>query len=359
MSRFTPLRVAEIRPETDDCVAVRLDVLAEQAAAFAWTPGQHLILKAQVGGEELRRTYSICSASPADGLWIAVKRQPQGRFSGHVNADLKVGDVIEAMPPAGRFFVPLEPNAARTHVAIAAGSGITPVLAIVAATLASEPKSRFVLLYGNRTTASIIFREQLEDLKNRYMTRLSLHHVLSAEPQEIPLHDGRIDAAKIDLLCRHIVDPKTVDAWYLCGPAPMIGDVSSALEVQGVERRRIHFEYFTTEGNTPRQRMLGPAVVESVKDAADVTVLVEGRRIDFKLPYNERSLLDAALDAGADLPFACKGGVCCTCRTKLVEGKVAMAANYALEDWELEQGFILACQARPLTDRVVVDYDQV
>jgi ring-1,2-phenylacetyl-CoA epoxidase subunit PaaE len=361
LARFHPLRVGEVRKETDDCVSLRLDVPDELRAAFAHRQGQHLILRARLGGEELRRTYSICSGAGEGELRIAVKRQPGGRFSAWANEGLRPGDVVEAMPPAGRFFTELDPCAdGRLYVAFAAGSGITPVLSILKTVLATEPRSRCVLVYGNRTTASIVFREELEDLKNRHMTRLSLFHVLSGEPQDIDLLNGRIDPAKVRAVCERVVDPAAVHAWFLCGPAPMIGEVAATLAELGVERRRVHYEFFTTEGNAPRQRLQGPATVEAgAGERSRVAVVAEGKRIEFELPYNDAAILDAALAAGADLPYACKGGVCCTCRAKVVEGKVAMAVNYALEDWELEKGFVLACQARPLTGRVVLDYDAV
>lgn len=359
MSRFHELTVAEIRRETEDCVSIRFALPDALRPAFAHTQGQHLILKATVEGEDLRRTYSICSGAHEDELRIAVKKQPGGRFSTFVNEELKPGDQLLVMPPAGRFFTLLDPEASRLYVALVAGSGITPVISIVKTTLAREPKSRFVLIYGNRTTASIIFREELEDLKNRWMTRLSVFHVLSAEPQEIELLSGRIDPPKLRTLCERVVDPAKVDGWFLCGPAPMIGEAARTLEEQGVDKRRIHFEYFTAEGNRPRQDLRGAPVALSRAGAARVTAIVDGKRHEFELPFDDLSILDAALAAGADLPFACKGGVCCTCRCKLVEGKVAMTVNYALEDRELEQGFILACQARPLTERVVVDYDRI
>ena len=356
MARFHPLEVAEVGRETDDCITVRFAVPPELRPVFAHAAGQHLILKATVGGEELRRTYSVCSAEGSGELVVAVKRQPGGRFSAWAAEALKPGAAVEVMPPAGRFTVEPDPAAARLYVALVAGSGITPVIAILKTLLEREPRSRFVLVYGNRTTASIIFREELEDLKNRHMTRLSLYHVLSGEPVDVPLLQGRIDPAKLRALCASAIDPAAVHAWLLCGPAPMIGELTTTLLDLGIERQRIRFEYFTAEGNQPRQRPTA-APEAGGRHGSRVTVIADGRRTDFDLAPGGPSILDAALAAGADLPFACKGGVCCTCRARLVEGRVAMAANYALEDEELAKGYVLACQSRPLTDRVVLDYD--
>jgi ring-1,2-phenylacetyl-CoA epoxidase subunit PaaE len=356
VSRFHRLEVVEVRRETDECVSVRLDVPPDLRPVFAFAAGQHLILKARIGDEELRRTYSVCS--PAGGeLRIAVKRQPGGRFSAWVAEALAPGAAVEVMPPAGRFTVEPEPEAARLHVAFAAGSGITPVISILATLLEREPLSRFVLIYGNRTTASIIFREELEDLKNRHMTRLSLFHVLSGEPVDVPLLQGRIDPAKVRSLCAHAIDPAAVHAWYLCGPAPMIGELTATLQGLGVERHRIRFEYFTSEGNAPRQRVDAPAPVSAAGRDSRVTVIADGRRVDFRLAFDGPSILDAALAAGADLPFACKGGVCGTCRAKVTAGAVDMRRNYALEPAEVEAGYVLTCQSVPVSDAVTVDYD--
>ncbi len=358
MPRFHELAVAEIRKETPECVSLRLDLPEGLRETFAFTQGQHLILKATVDGQELRRTYSICAGVGEGELRIAVKRQPGGRFSTFVNERLRVGDRLLVMPPAGRFFTPLDPEAARLYVAFAAGSGITPVLSILKTVLAREPKSRFVLVYGNRTAGDILFREELFDLKNRYLDRLGLHLVLSAEAEDVSLLAGRIDPDRVRRFCAGIIPAQEVFAWFVCGPAPMIGDVSGALEGLGVDRQKIHVEFFTPAGNVPRQSLRGSPVVEATGDACRLTVIAQGQRRELDLAFNDSSILDAALEAGVDLPFACKGGVCCTCRCRLVEGRVAMAANYALEEQELAQGYILACQARPLTDRVTVDYDQ-
>ena len=359
MPRFHPLTVAEVRRETPDCVSLSFSVPAELRERFRFTQGQHVILRAEIDGEELRRTYSICSAVDEGELRIAVKRQPHGRFSGWIHDHLRAGDRIDVMPPRGRFFVPLDPEAARTYVAFVAGSGITPVISILKTTLAREPRSRFVLFYGNRDVGSIIFREELEDLKNRYMTRFALHHVLSAEVSDVmELFSGRITPDKLRAWSGRLFRPAEVDAWFLCGPAPMIQDLADTLVELGVEKPRLHYEYFTTAGNRPRQARHAPPPVEAVGEEAEVTLRLDGQRHGFTLAFNSETILDAAIARGLDPPYSCKAGVCSTCRARVVEGKVDMAVNYALEDREVERGFVLTCQARPLTARVTLDYDE-
>lgn len=359
MARFHELEVAEVRRETDECVTIRFNVPDELKPAFAYRPGQHLILKAELGGEEVRRTYSICSAAQDQELRICVKQQPEGRFSTFANRLLEPGRKIEVMPPAGRFTLPLEPDAEaeRLYVAFCAGSGITPIFSILKTALAAEPRSRFVLVYGSRNTASIIFREELEDLKDRFLTRLSIYHVLSREPQDIDLLNGRIDAAKVRAFLRSVTPPAAVDGWFLCGPAPMIGEAAQALEEAGADKRKIHFEYFTTEGNAPRPKLAPAEPAARPEGACHVTVVLDGKRNTFDLPFDGTDILDGARAAGIDAPYSCKAGVCSTCRAKVVAGRADMAVNYALEDWEVEAGFVLTCQSRPLTPDLVVDYD--
>ncbi len=359
MPRFFPLTVADVRRETPDCVSVSFALPEELRERFRFVQGQHVILRATIEGEELRRTYSICSAVDEGELRIAVKRQPHGRFSGWVHERLRPGDRVDVMPPRGRFFVPLDPAASRSYVAFAAGSGITPLISILKTTLAREPKSRFVLFYGNRDVESIIFREELEDLKNRHMTRFALHHVLSAETSDVmELFSGRITPDKLRAWSGRLFRPGEVDAWFLCGPAPMIQDLADTLTELGVEKRRIHYEYFTTAGNRPRLAPHTPPPVEASGEEAEITLLLDGQRRCFPLAFNSETIVDAAVARGIEPPYSCKAGVCSTCRARVIEGKVDMAVNYALEDWEVERGFVLTCQARPLTAKVVVDYDE-
>lgn len=353
---FYPLTIRDCRRETDDTVSIAFDVPAELADRYRFVQGQYLTLKTSIGGEEVRRSYSICSGVGEGELRVAVKRVEGGLFSTHANQSLAPGASLDVMTPMGRFHTPIDPETARTYVAFAAGSGITPVMSILKTVLAQEPKSRFILIYGNRTVSSIIFREELEDLKNRYIGRLVIHHVLSREPEEAGLLSGRIGAALVNDLCHGLLDPSLVDAAFLCGPQPMVEEVRDALAAAGTPAERIHVELFGTPATgTPKPRTVVP--VDSPTDAATIAILQDGKRREFVLPYNGDSILDAAHRHGADLPYSCKSGVCCTCRAKVREGKVAMAENYSLEPWEVEAGYVLTCQSRPLTERVVIDFD--
>jgi ring-1,2-phenylacetyl-CoA epoxidase subunit PaaE len=354
--RFHNLTVAEVRRETADAVSVVFAVPAHLAADYAFEPGQYLTLKATLDGEEVRRSYSICTAPDAGELRIAVKRVDTGAFSGFVNDELKAGDTLDVMTPTGRFGLAATPGDSRVHVAFAAGSGITPVLSILRGVLAREPKSRFFLFYGNRSSADVLFLEELEELKDRHLGRLSLFHVLSREEQDIPVRHGRLDSDKVRRLLSSLVPAAAVDHAFVCGPAGMIDDIVPVMESLGVPAARIHVERFVSaHGGRPRPPR---AVAADAPPAHMAAVIVDGKRRDVPVAAGE-AIIDAALRAGIELPFACKGGMCCTCRAKLVEGSVEMAVNYSLQPWELEAGYILTCQARPTTERVVVDYDQV
>lgn len=356
---FHSLTIAGVRRETEDAVSVAFTVPPELRDAYRFEHGQYLTLRATLGGEEVRRSYSICSGCDDGELRVAVKRVPGGLFSAYANEALRPGMRIEVMTPMGRFTTPLDPAARRTYVALAAGSGITPVLSIVKTVLAREPLSQVILVYGNRTVSSILFRQELDDLKDRHLGRLAVHHVLSREPDEAGLLPGRIDAALVETLCRTLVEPAGVHAWFLCGPQAMVETVRTALTAAGTEPGRIHVELFSAGPDSARGAAR-PAATTHISDgegAAAVTVLQDGKRREFLLPYEADSILDAAHRAGADLPYSCKSGVCSTCRAKLVEGEVAMAQNYALEPWEVEAGYILTCQSRPLTPRVTIDFD--
>ncbi|MFI6816248.1 2Fe-2S iron-sulfur cluster-binding protein [Nonomuraea sp. NPDC050328] len=334
MSRFQPLTVAAVDRLTDDAVAVTF------AERLPFVQGQHLTVRTFLGGEEVRRSYSICS--PVGGpLRIGVKRLPGGAFSEWANRDLKPGDVVEAMPPLGRFHVELRPELARHHVAIAAGSGITPVFSLIATTLAVEPSSRFSLVYGNRTAREVMFAEELADLKDRYGPRFTLLHVLSQEPMEAPISSGRIDAAKLRTLLPLLGEG---DEYYLCGP---IGLVEAAREALG-PGRRVHFELFYAGEPVVRQH--------SVPSGAVFTFTLDGRTTRVSLDGDE-PLLTAALRVRADAPYACRGGVCGTCRMRLETGEVSMDQNYALEPAELAAGYVLACQSHPVTPEVTGDFD--
>lgn len=353
---FHPLTIKDIRRETPECVSISFDIPEALADTFRFTQGQNITLRTQVNGEEIRRSYSICAAPYENELRVAIKEVFNGTFSGFANKKLKTGDVLEVMPPTGRFFTPLDPGTKRNYLAFAAGSGITPVLSLIKTTLVTEPQSSFTLVYGNRNRGSIIFREELEALKNKYVSRFRVVHILSREQSDTPIGNGRIDAEKCRQLFHKLIDPLGMHAIYLCGPETMIFAVKESLEAIGVDKAKIHFELFNTPGQTNDIRPV--TLKENQGKTSKVTIRLDGNAFSFDLPWNGISVLDAALAKGADLPFACKGGVCCTCRAKVVKGEVDMDINYALEKDELAAGFVLTCQAHPRSDEVEIDFDQ-
>jgi ring-1,2-phenylacetyl-CoA epoxidase subunit PaaE len=354
--RFHRLAVSDLRREAPDAVSLTFAIPKELSDDYGFMPGQYLTLRTTMDGEEVRRSYSICSG-PDDGeLRIAVKKVDGGAFSSWAADDLKCGDQLDVMTPTGRFGVTHMPDAARVYAGFAAGSGITPILSIVKGVLAREPNSRFFLFYGNRSTSGMLFLEELEELKDRFMQRLSLFHVISGEEQDIPILHGRLDGEKVRVLLRSLVPAASVDHVFICGPAGMSEDVEATCRELGIAEDRIHVERFVSEfGGKPRPRKVIPA---SAPPKALAALVIDGKRREVPVAEDE-SILDAALRAGMDLPFACKGGMCSTCRAKLVEGEAQMEVNYSLEPWELKAGFILTCQARPVSDKVVVDYDHV
>ncbi|MBC8118895.1 MAG: phenylacetate-CoA oxygenase/reductase subunit PaaK, partial [Burkholderiaceae bacterium] len=313
--------------------------------------GQHLGLRTILDGEELRRSYSICSGLDDNEIRVAIKKVGGGRFSQWANDVLKPGDPIDVMTPEGRFFTPLDPDKPKHYVAFVAGSGITPVLSLIRTTLAREPKSRFTLVYGNRRQASVMFHETLEDLKDRYLTRFSLYNVFSREAQEVELFNGRIDAVKVSEFLGSLVPADTIDEAFVCGPLDMIDEVEVALVGAGLAREHVHVERFGIP--------TGAADVIDDADAAQahVQLIIDGVRREVDFMPGQHSILDAGRAAGIDLPFSCKGGMCSTCRAKVIEGEVRMAKNYALEPHEVAEGFVLTCQSYPLTERVVLSYD--
>jgi ring-1,2-phenylacetyl-CoA epoxidase subunit PaaE len=349
---FHRLRVAAVERLTADAVAVTFAVAPHLAAAYAFTPGQHLTLRTSVDGREVRRSYSIC-APPGRPLRIAVKRLEGGLLSGHVTGSLRPGDELDVLTPAGRFGVRVDPGRRRHYAAVVAGSGITPVLSILLAVLEAEPGSRFTLVDGNRDSASVMFAEEIADAKDRWPDRLQVLHVLSREPREADLLSGRLDAAKVDLLLRGVLPPGGVDEWFLCGPFGMVEQVRTALVDRGVAPGAVHVELFHVDGEPPR--VVRPARAPG-DEAAVVTVRLDGRSTTFPMPA-EGSVLDAVLAVRPDAPYACRGGVCGTCRARLVEGSVTMARRYALEDDEVEAGFVLACQSAPTSPRLILDFD--
>src|SRR5437762_1518987 len=344
------------RRESKDAVSLTFAIPAALADDYRFSPGQYLTLRTTMAGEEVRRSYSICSG-PDDGeLRIAVKKVDGGAFSSWAADELKAGDELDVMTPTGRFGVAHAPDQARVYVGFAAGSGITPILSIVKGVLAREPNSRFFLFYGNRSTSSMLFLEALEELKDRFMQRFSLFHVISGEEQDIPILHGRLDGEKVRVLLRSLVPAESIDHVFICGPSGMSEDIETTCRDISIAEDRIHVERFVSEfGGKPRAKKVIPA---SAPPKALASLVIDGKRREVPVAEDE-SILDAALRAGMDLPFACKGGMCSTCRAKLVEGEAQMEVNYSLEPWELKAGFILTCQARPVSDKVVVDYDHV
>ena len=356
MVKFQKLTVKDIRKETPDCVSIAFEVPEELKSQYQFSQGQNLTVRLKWNDEEIRRSYSICSSPLDDELRIAVKKVSSGKFSSFANLELKKGDTLELLPPTGTFFTELRTTHKKKYLAFAAGSGITPIISIIKTTLLTEPGSEFTLIFGNRSRNSIIFKEQLDALKNKYMDRFTLIHVLSREKTDALINHGRINAEKCQEL-QKIIDFSTMDEIFLCGPEEMIFSVRNWLQQRGIERRRIHFELFTTPGqsaNLPIQKVPGKS---GAPGSSRVSIKRDGVMFDFELSKTGESILDAALLHGAELPYACKGGVCSTCRARLLSGEVTMDTNYALEPDELEKGFILTCQSHPLTDSVVIDFD--
>ena len=355
MSRFHRLPIARVDRETRDAIAVTFDVPDALRELFRFAAGQHVTVRAEIDGEHVRRSYSICSPE-GEPLRIAVKRAPGGRFSGWANDALRAGAAIEATPPMGHFNVPREADASRHYLAVAAGSGITPLLSMIATSLRTEPRARFTLIYGNRSSASVMFRDELAALKDRYLARFNLVHVLSREAQDIELLHGRIDHAKADALFERWVPVDDVDYAFICGPEGMMDAVRASLAAHGVPQNRIRIERFAA--SIPKHIHVPRPLPTAAQTECEVTAMIDGTQRTFLLDKGRENIIDAGLRNGIELPFSCKGGVCSTCRCRLIEGEVDMDVNFALEDYEVARGFILACQSYPVTDRVTVDFDQ-
>ena len=356
MSKFYPLSVAKIKNETRDTIAVTFDVPPELAASFVYQQGQHLTLRALIDDEDVRRSYSICSAVQDNALRVAIKRTPGGLFSSWANDNLKPGMTLDVMPPMGHFNVPLAAGNARRFVAFAAGSGITPILSIIKTTLLTEPDSSFTLFYGNRASSSVIFKDELTDLKDSYMQRLNLAYVMSREQQDIELFNGRITKEKCEQFIKHWIRIEDIDVAFICGPEDMMHGVSEALQEAGMPKQNIKVELFAA--SIPKHQHKARVFDSGAVHETEVTVIMDGNHTSFTMDKDKESILDAGLRAGIDMRYSCKGGVCSTCRCKLLDGKVDMDANYALEDYEIARGFVLSCQAFPVTDKVVIDFDQ-
>lgn len=357
MIHFHSLTVKKIQRETDDCVSISFDVPNNLKDKFQFVQGQSLTLKKMLNGSEIRRTYSICTAPFEKELKVAVKKVPGGIFSTYANELLKEGEILEVMPPVGKFYTPLNPSHKKKYLAFAAGSGITPVISIIKATLHAEPLSEFTLVFGNRSKNTIIFKEEIETLKDRFLDRFRIYHILSREQTDSPLNFGRIDPDKLNFLGSKVIDLKAIDEFFLCGPDEMIFCIQNYLKQNGIDPNKIHFELFTIPGEKKSTADKKPVDQANVGPVSQVSVKIDGILFHFELPYNEDSILDAALKKGADLPYACKGGVCTTCKAKLTSGEVAMDVNWSLEPEELDQGYILTCQSHPKSSTVTIDFD--
>ena len=360
---FHPLRVRAVEPDTAEAVIVSFEVPPELRAVFGFTQGQYLTLRNSIDGQDLRRSYSICAGVDDDELRVGVRKVRGGVFSNWINAHLRPGDTLQVMAPQGRFFVPLAPAAKRHHLGIAGGSGITPILSIMKTVLAREPLSRFTLIYGNRLLQSTMFKEEIEDLKNRYMTRLALQHVFSDEHTDAPLNHGVMNRAKIGEFLASVVPAAQIDHAYICGPFQMNDEAEAALLAAGVPEERIHIERF---GVALPAGAPASAPVDAVLHAAEpgdamqarIVIVRDGLQREIPFAKGQPSILDAASAAGLEVPYSCTSGVCGTCRAKVTEGEVRMERNFALDKKEVASGFVLTCQAHPLTERVVLSFDE-
>ncbi len=362
MLKFHPLKVLEVLPDTEDAVAVSLEVPPSLEAQYRGQAGQHVVVRADIGGEEVRRTYSLVNAPGEWPLRIVPRVHVQGRMSRHLADEVHAGELLEVLPPNGSFCARLPPLAGATYVAFAAGCGVTPVLPVVRALLSAG--ARVLLFYGNSGTNRTMCLEELLALKDRYLKQLALHFVMSREPQEVELYNGRLDAPRVREFAARLFEPPQVREFFLCGPGDMIETLSATLRDLGVEAARIHAEHFTLattagESASAPAAAAGPGPARGAEaGAAEVSILMDGRRRSFTMRFGEETILEGAARAGIELPFSCRAGVCSTCRTKLVRGEVSMMQNYALEDWELEQGYVLACQSHVTSAPLELDYDE-
>lgn len=355
--KFHTLRVQDIRKETSDCVSVAFDVPEELKDVYKFQQGQYLTLRETINGEDIRRSYSICSGVGDGELRVAIKKVEGGTFSTWANEVLTVGHEMQVMTPMGAFTSALSPENKKNYLLVAAGSGITPIISIAKSVLLAEPKSEVTLLYGNRWFNTIIFRDELEDLKDKYLGRFRVFHVLSAEPNEIPLFHGRIDGDKCSAFSTHFINIAAMHEAFICGPEPMIKSVSEYLKASGIPSDHVHFELFASPGQIQPKDAVKKEKVVNTDKVCNVSVVYDGQQVDFVMPMNGDNVLDAAQRHGLDIPFSCKGGMCCTCRAHVDEGQVEMEVNYALEPGEVEAGYVLTCQARPITEKLVVNFD--
>ena len=355
MAKFHSIKVSDIYKETKDCSVVSFDIPEDLKSEFHYNQGQHLTLKAMIDGKEERRSYSLCS-SPTENKWqVAVKKINGGLFSGYVNDKVKKGDTLEIMAPSGKFFRETNKEVAKNYIMFAAGSGITPILSIIKTHLALEPNSTFQLFYLNRSVKSIIFKEEIELLKNKYFGRFEIFHFLTKEHRSIELFNGRFSKEKMGILTEKIIDIPKVDECFICGPEEMIFLIRDELVAAGLSKDKIHFELFNTGGSEADKQRVNK-ILESKVQGTDVTIIDGGKEFHFIMDDDYDNILDGAIAAGADLPFACKGGVCSTCRCKVIEGSVAMKINYALDEDEVAKNLVLSCQAVPTSGKIVVEF---
>ena len=355
MADFHKVNIADIYKETKDTVVVEFEIPKKLQQNFSFKQGQHLTLRKIINDEDVRRSYSLCS-SPLDKKWkVAIKQIPGGVFSTYANTKLKSGDTIELMEPSGNFYVDVQPTFSKNYIAFAAGSGITPMLSIIKTHLLSEPNSTFKLFYLNRTVKSIIFKEEIEQLKNEFFQRFQVFYFLTKEQRDIPFLNGRFDTEKLNVLTKTFIDIEDTDHCFICGPQDMIFLIRDHLENAGLDKGKIHYELFFS-GNPEDNKHIAEALERKV-EGTDVTIVDGGKEFHFIMEDEYDNILDGALAAGADLPFACKGGVCSTCKCRVIEGGVEMKVNYALDEKEVSQKLVLSCQAVPTTEKVVVDFD--
>jgi ring-1,2-phenylacetyl-CoA epoxidase subunit PaaE len=362
MSHFYSLPIDRVQQDTRDAIIISLHLPDELRSVFAYQQGQHLTLRAMIDGEDVRRSYSLCSAVQDEQLQIAIKKVSGGIFSGWAHANLKAGMALDVMPPMGHFQVPLQPEQSRHYLAFAAGSGITPIYSIIKTSLLTEPQSRVTLVYGNRASSTVMLREALADLKDRFLDRLSIVHVMSREKQEIDLFNGRIDADKCRSLAKHWIRVDDVDVGFICGPESMTRQLSETLQALGMVKDQIKTELFSAStadaAAAAARRQVRASKASAVGTQCEVSFIIDGHHHQITMERDSQSLLDAGLSHGIDIRYACKGGICATCRCKVVEGRVDMDANHALEDYEIARGFVLSCQAFAASERLVLDFDQ-
>ena len=356
MSKFYALPVSQVSSETRDTIAVTFAVPPEWKESFRFQPGQHVTLRAHVGADDVRRSYSICSAVQDGTLRVAIKKTPGGVFSTWAHDSLKAGATLDVMPPMGHFNVPLSKANRKHYLAFAAGSGITPILSIIKSTLFAEPHSRFTLFYGNRASSTVIFKDELTDLKDTYLERLNIAYVMSREQQDIDMFNGRISREKCAQFLQHWITLGDIDVAFICGPEQMMHGVSEALQEGGMAKQNIKVELFAA--SIPKHEHIARPTDRAAPQETEVTVILDGNHTTFTMARDQESILDAGLRQGIDMRYSCKGGVCSTCRCKVLDGKVDMDVNYALEDYEIARGFVLSCQSYPATDHVTVDFDQ-